>query len=98
MYYKTHIRFVNTHTKSNRCHDDIDSLHQKGILVGTALRAVHASMVWQCFDVVDNQCLCQLFHFFSAQAIYYARFALMTFYEFYDVLVNVLGLRTHFII
>ena len=47
MNHKTHIRFVNTHAERNRCHNHIDFLFQKSILIlRTGLR-IHPRMIRQ---------------------------------------------------
>ena len=45
MDYETHIRFVDSHTEGNRCHDDIQFLHEEVVLCPGACLGVEPGMI-----------------------------------------------------
>ena len=47
---------------------------EKSILIGRPLRTIHAGMIRQRFDIVDNEQLSQFFNLLAAKTIDYAGF------------------------
>ena len=59
---KAHVGFVDTHSKGNGCHDDVDALHQEVILRLRTQRGFKTSMIGCCLDVVGTQNLGKFLH------------------------------------
>ena len=62
MYDETHIRLVDTHTESYRCHNHIQFFHKEVVLCLGACLRVKSGMIGSSLDVVGLQNGCQLFH------------------------------------
>ena len=77
MYYKTHVRFVDPHTKSNRCNHHLNVITLKGILYGFTLLNAHSCVIAHDRNVSRTQFFRNLFHFFAAIAIYNTTFAFL---------------------
>ena len=45
VYDEPHIGFVDTHTESDGCHNDLHFLHEEGILVGCSCLRIHARVI-----------------------------------------------------
>ena len=97
MDYKPYIRFVNTHTECDCSNNHIYLLHKEEVLVGRSGGSVEPGMVRACLYAVYIEQFCKLFNLFAAKAVYDSRFALVAFYEFYDLFLSVY-LRPHFIV
>ena len=95
---ETHVGFVDAHAKGNRCHDDIDTLHDEVVLCLGAHLALKTCMVGGGLDVVGLENLGQFLHLLTAQAIDDAALAFVLPDEADDVLIDFLGLWTHFVI
>ena len=68
----TYIGLVNTHAKSNGCHNHVNLFHDKGILsLGTG-GSLHACMVGHGRYLIGLKYLGQLLNLFTGQAVYYA--------------------------
>ena len=95
---EAHVGFVDTHTESNGCNDDLCLLHEEGVLVFGALLRVHACMIRQGGYVVDAQRLRKVLYGLATQAIDYARLAFHAADEADELFVHLFGLLTHLII
>ena len=51
----SHVGFVDTHTKSDRCHNHIHPLHKESILIVGARLRIHTRVVGQRLDSVGNE-------------------------------------------
>ena len=63
--HKTYIRLIDTHTKGDGSHYDIDTLHQEVILCLRPEPRFQSCMIGSCLDIVGFQDLCQFFHLLS---------------------------------
>ena len=98
MYHKSHVRFVNTHTKCYCGNNDIHLLIQECILIGRARGSIHSGMVRQRFYIVHNKHFGKFLHLLTAEAIYYARLTFHAFDKLYNVLIYRCGFRAYFVI
>ena len=65
MDHKTHIRFIDTHTKGNSCHNNVDILHQELILsIRTCVR-IQSCVIGGSLDIISTQNSSQLLHLLS---------------------------------
>ncbi len=64
-----HIGFVDTHTEGDRCHNNIDTLHEEVILIRRTRGGIHTGMVGTGFDAVGYEQLGQLLDLLAAQAV-----------------------------
>ena len=71
----THIRFVDAHTESNGCHDDIDILLEESVLILATHSRVHAGMVGQCLDVVGLENLGEFLNLLAGKTVDDSRLA-----------------------
>ena len=84
-----HIGLVDTHTKSDGCDDDINSLVEEGILVvGTGL-GIHTSVISQGLDAVGYEQFGQLLDLLTAQAVDNAALAVVLLDKANDVVVYI---------
>ena len=98
MYYKTHIRLVNSHSKGYGSHNYVYVFFQETILVGCSRSRIHAGMVCTCINSICLKYLGQFFHFLTAQAINDAWFSRIGLNEFNDISINIRRLRAYLII
>ena len=98
MDHEPHVGLVDAHSERYRGYDHVDALLQKRVLVGRTLRRVHSGVIGQGCYAVDVQRLGKLLHFFAAQAVYDARFSGMLTDVADYLFVDILGLRSHFVI
>ena len=64
--YKTHVWLVDSHSKSNGCHDDIHIFHKKHVLVPRPCFCIQTCVVRNGADSVDLQNFGNRFNFFAA--------------------------------
>ena len=98
VYYKTHVRLVNTHSESDRSHDHLTLFHQEGILMRTTRRRVQTGMVRLGRDTVHFQHLRQILYLLASQAIYNTALAFHAPDKTYQILIHIFRLRTYFVI
>ena len=63
VYNETHVGFVNSHTECNRCHDDMNVLHEEIVLCLRARGTVETGMIRCRLNIVGAEYRGQLFHF-----------------------------------
>ena len=97
MDYKTHVRFVDTHSKRNSGHNHLTTLHQEGVLCLASHGGIHTGMIRQGFDIVYLQAGGKFFYGLAAQAIDDARFAVHLTNIFNNVFIYIFRLRTYFV-
>ena len=66
---KAYVRLVNTHTKRNGSHNDIDFLRKEEVLVLCPCLGIQASVVRKGLDAVDGKHLGQFLHLLAAEAV-----------------------------
>ena len=98
MHYETHVRFVDTHTESDGCHDDLHFLHEEGILVGRTRGSIHSGVVGTSRDAVYLEHLRQIFHFLARETIYYTALTLHAPDVANEVFVHIFRLRPYFVV
>ena len=94
----THIRFVNTHTKSNGSYNHINFFHQEIILVLCSCSRIHSGMIGTGIDSVCLQDFSKFLHFLPAQAIDNAWLFGIVLNELDDVPVYICSLGAYLII
>ena len=94
----THIRFVNTHTESNRGHDHIDFFHKEIILILCSCGRIHSGMIGTGINPICLKYLGKFLYFLPAQAIDDTRLFRIVLDELDNILIYVCSLRTYLII
>ena len=95
---EAHIGLVDAHAEGDGGHDDVDLLHEELVLVLLTRLAVEAGVVGQGADAVDGERLGQFLHLLAAEAVHDARLAWVLLDIFDDVLDDVFGLGSYFVI
>ncbi|MNX86667.1 hypothetical protein D3C86_1185590 [compost metagenome] len=95
--YKTNIWLVDSHTKSNRCYNDIDIFHQEHVLVFGTCFSVQSRVIRNRTDTIHLQYLRDFFYLFTAQAINNSRFSFMLFDKTDNIRFNIFSFCTYFI-
>ena len=100
MDYETHIRFVDSHTEGNRCHNDIQFLHEEVVLCPGACLGVESGMIGCGLYVIGLQDGGQFFHFLARQAVDDTALASMLLDELDDLPVGIVValLRPHLVV
>ena len=98
VYHKAHVGLVDTHAKGDGGYDDVNLLHQEGILGLRSQRRLQAGMIGSGLDVVGLQDFCQFLHLLARQAVDDAALAGVLLDEADDVLVYIVRLGAHLII
>ena len=98
MYDVTHVRLVDAHAESNGGHDDIDAFHEEIVLSLSPFRRFHTSMIGTGGNIVGAQHLGQFLDSTTTQTVDDAALALVLKDKSRDILVDILCLRTDFIV
>ena len=98
MNNETDIGFVNAHTESNGCYDNIYLLHKEVILRLRACGSIKSCMICCCLDVVSSKNIGKIFHLLTRETIYDTALARMLANKTYYILIYILCLGSYLVI
>ena len=93
-----YIRFVNTHSECDGSHDNVNLLHDEGVLRLAACGCLHACMIGHGRYVISLEYLGQFLYLLAGETVDYSGLAGIGLDELYDVLIDVLGLGSYLVI
>ena len=95
---EAYIRFVDTHAKSDSCHDDIYTFHQEVVLRLRPESRLQSCMIGSSLNFVSPQYLCQFLHLLSGEAVDDAALAWMLLNELDDILIDIHRFRAYLVV
>ena len=95
---KAHVGFVNSHTKCNRCHNDINAFHKEVVLCLRACSTVKSGMIRRRLNLIGLQHLGQFLYFLTRKTVDNAALPLMLTNELDDLFIYIICLRAYFVI